>query len=343
MFDNKFTRRDPLAESVRQVMIENDIRRQVELTLNEQLGIQSRKQLPHEYLKEYDETLRAAINQTLNEWQGDTRVKTPLGQSGSGSQHARETVPTDAKNKAVDDNVTNNRKKTDESISNPPEKTTPGFTKEESEGSNPRNNREKDLAAKKPPYNKITHADVLKGRGVIAQEELNVALGKNQITRKDPAAPSALAEKLTKKMSAGDVISDFVHSDNPKFAGKSKKKRKEMALAAYYSKQREKKSVNEEVSAILEEIRDNLQEQFVYIYENYDESVMEQFLASLTMEEAYLLGINEETEEESVKAAAAEKENPKPSMDVGGGLPPPAAPTTGWTPKVTPASPEVKR
>ena len=160
---------------------------------------------------------------------------------------------------------------------------------------------------------------------------------------KEEAAPSALAEKLTKKMSAGDVISDFVHSDNPKFAGKSKKKRKEMALAAYYSKQREKKSVNEEVSAILEEIRDNLQEQFVYIYENYDESVMEQFLASLTMEEAYLLGINEETEEESVKAAAAEKENPKPSMDVGGGLPPPAAPTTGWTPKVTPASPEVKR
>ena len=79
MFDNKFTRRDPLAESVRQVMIENDIRRQVELTLNEQLGIQSRKQLPHEYLKEYDETLRAAINQTLNEGEGRGY---PLGKSG---------------------------------------------------------------------------------------------------------------------------------------------------------------------------------------------------------------------------------------------------------------------
>ena len=170
MFDNKFTRRDPLAESVRQVMIENDIRRQVELTLNEQLGIQSRKQLPHEYLKEYDETLRAAINQTLNEGEGRGY---PLGKSESGNQHARATPEltrqreAELKRSAKDkgDNVTSNIKETDKSISNPPEETTSGFTKEESEGSDPRNNREKDLAAKKPPYNKITHADVLKEIG----------------------------------------------------------------------------------------------------------------------------------------------------------------------------------
>ena len=42
-------------------------------------------------------------------------------------------------------------------------------------------------------------------------------------------------EKLTKGMSAGEVISDFVHSDDPKFAGKSKKERMRMALGAYYS------------------------------------------------------------------------------------------------------------
>ena len=45
-------------------------------------------------------------------------------------------------------------------------------------------------------------------------------------------------EVITKATPAGEVISDFVHSDNPKFAGKSKDKRKQMALAAYYSKQR---------------------------------------------------------------------------------------------------------
>ena len=49
----------------------------------------------------------------------------------------------------------------------------------------------------------------------------------------------ALDEVLTKSTSAGETISDFVHSDNPKFAGKSKEKRKKMALAAYYSKQNE--------------------------------------------------------------------------------------------------------
>ena len=51
-----------------------------------------------------------------------------------------------------------------------------------------------------------------------------------------------LQEVLGKDDPAGKWISDFVHSDNPKFAGKSKEKRKQMALAAYYAKQR-----NEEV------------------------------------------------------------------------------------------------
>jgi len=243
MFDNRFTRKDPLAESVRQVMIENDIRRQVELTLNEQLGIQSRKQLPHELHESYDATLNAAINNALNE-----------GCSWS-----------------------------------------KGKMEEESEGSEPRNEKEHKLAAMKPPYNKITHADVLKGRGVIAQEEMNVALGKNPITRKDPKAPQAMQEKLTKKMSAGDVISDFVHSKNPKFAGKSKKERQRMALGAYYSKHPEesRKKMDESVQSILEEIRDNLQEQFVYVYENGNEAMMEQFLASLTEDQSELLGLSE--------------------------------------------------
>ena len=47
-----------------------------------------------------------------------------------------------------------------------------------------------------------------------------------------------LQEVLGKDAKAADWISDFVHSDNPKFAGKSKEKRKQMALAAYYAKQR---------------------------------------------------------------------------------------------------------
>ena len=45
-------------------------------------------------------------------------------------------------------------------------------------------------------------------------------------------------EVLTKSTTAGETIHDFMHSKNPKFAGKSKEKRKQMALAAYYAKQR---------------------------------------------------------------------------------------------------------
>ena len=45
-------------------------------------------------------------------------------------------------------------------------------------------------------------------------------------------------EVLSKDATAGDWISDFIKSDNPKFAGKSEAKRKEMALAAYYAAQK---------------------------------------------------------------------------------------------------------
>lgn len=47
-------------------------------------------------------------------------------------------------------------------------------------------------------------------------------------------------EKLTKRMKASDVISDFVHSQDPKFQGKSKKERMKMALGAYYGMHPEK-------------------------------------------------------------------------------------------------------
>ena len=54
-----------------------------------------------------------------------------------------------------------------------------------------------------------------------------------------------LNEVLSKDADASAWIHDFVHSDNPKFEGKSVKKRQQMALAAYYDKQR-----NEEVEQI---------------------------------------------------------------------------------------------
>ena len=58
-----------------------------------------------------------------------------------------------------------------------------------------------------------------------------------------------LDEKLTKAMSAGDVIHDFVHSDDPKFKGKSTKQRQKMALGAYYGMHPEKKKRLEEMAS----------------------------------------------------------------------------------------------
>jgi hypothetical protein len=60
-----------------------------------------------------------------------------------------------------------------------------------------------------------------------------------------------IGEVLTKKTTAGETISDFVHSKNPKFAGKSKEERKRMALGAYYAKQNEEAGeTNENFSAV---------------------------------------------------------------------------------------------
>ena len=52
-------------------------------------------------------------------------------------------------------------------------------------------------------------------------------------------------EVLSAKDPVSKWIHDFVHSDNTKFAGKSKKQRQQQALAAYYSK---KRSVKEDAA-----------------------------------------------------------------------------------------------
>jgi hypothetical protein len=60
----------------------------------------------------------------------------------------------------------------------------------------------------------------------------------------------SLEEKLKASDPAGTYINDFVHSDNPKFEGKSKSKRIQMALAASYAAKG--KSKNEEVESVEE-------------------------------------------------------------------------------------------
>jgi hypothetical protein len=60
----------------------------------------------------------------------------------------------------------------------------------------------------------------------------------------------ALYEVLSKDAKAGDYISDFVHSTNPKFDGKSKKERINMALGAYYNTHKKKDGISEEAEEL---------------------------------------------------------------------------------------------
>lgn len=64
MFNKKT---DPLASSVQKVMQENALRRQLEQKLNEELGVASKKALPHELHADYDDVLTENIETALTE------------------------------------------------------------------------------------------------------------------------------------------------------------------------------------------------------------------------------------------------------------------------------------
>ena len=163
-------------------MKQNEVHRQAEAALNEELGISSKKALPHEYHEAYDRALQESIKEKLKE-------NKPISHPNQSIISKQDGDP--------------------ESISS------------------------KDLSILR---NK-------KKAGIaIRQEEANVATtGKHPVTPAKGAKPAGqLEEKLTKKMSAGDIISDFVRSEDPKFAGKSKKERQKMALGAYYGMHPEK-------------------------------------------------------------------------------------------------------
>lgn len=74
MFNNK---KDPLIDSVKKVMEENELRRQAELDLNEELGIASKRALPHEHHANYDALLEQKIAEALHPNQQKLDVHEP--------------------------------------------------------------------------------------------------------------------------------------------------------------------------------------------------------------------------------------------------------------------------
>jgi hypothetical protein len=84
---------------------------------------------------------------------------------------------------------------------------------------------------------KLDSDDFKKLRGEETEEELD----------------ALISEVLSADQPAGKWISDFIDSDNPKFAGKSKEKRKQMALAAYYAAQKKESTEYESFIELDEE------------------------------------------------------------------------------------------
>jgi hypothetical protein len=80
------------------------------------------------------------------------------------------------------------------------------------------------------------------GKGALIANKMRTLNMGDDIDQEDL---DALHEVLSKDAKAGDWISDFVHSTNPKFEGKSKKERINMALGAYYSTQKKKDGISE--------------------------------------------------------------------------------------------------
>ena len=65
---NDFMKKDdPLVGSVQKIMRENNLRREVEKVLNEELGVYSKKVLPFELHKAYDEVLEESVQSSLAE------------------------------------------------------------------------------------------------------------------------------------------------------------------------------------------------------------------------------------------------------------------------------------
>lgn len=96
----------------------------------------------------------------------------------------------------------------------------------------------------------LTVADVKGPKKDSISAPENLAKNRNEeveLTEEEKELDIQINEVLSKDASAGDWIHDFVHSDNPKFAGKSKAERKKMALGAYYGKQNENYANNNDM------------------------------------------------------------------------------------------------
>ena len=330
MFNKK---NDPLVESVKAVMKQNEVHRQAEAALNEELGISSKKALPHEYHAQYDALLEAKV------------FHADAVEAGKLASKFRDTV---------DKLLTGKSKKTpDDDHYKQQLKRRKGTLDEKI------NMSKADIAELRPPKKKFTGADLAALRAGEHKMEEESGLKSTMNGTDTPAKGAKPAGKLEEKATEAQkekihkVMSEFkrrkLHSGSKKGptvtsreqavaialnqAGLSKKKMNEAKIPSheelidahksYFNKNEMERTPAEIADAakymhkalsnpdhpdhsnakkalrqimaesVIDEIRENLEANLIAIHESGDDELFENYVNSLTEEELEILGLNE--------------------------------------------------
>ena len=140
-----------------------------------------------------------------------------------------------------------------------------------------------DEAAKVEPKYKETYAAMIKGKGPLKLKKYDnpdkVVRGRVVNTIKNESLK--IAEKLGKKAKVGDYIEDFTDSNAPQFKGKSDKKKKQMAVAAFLNKEEQKL---DEIDAIMQEdAKDKSEENYSNYFKKMDKNRLNELVKAALM------------------------------------------------------------
>lgn len=286
----KTNKNDPLVESIKNVMEHNDFLRRVETAVNEHFGVTSKKALPHERHAEYDalfeETKRCAMEEEKKDDDNKSSPATPEHhraeairihkqiKSGGKMPHlvAKKKEHEDAYKRMTGRKI-DYPKDLDEAVG--PEKYSHDQKKfamlgnVSGHGGNPK---------------KIDKQDLKAARGGHAHK---VGL--------EEKATEAQKEKVAKVMHKWKQGKEHIGKSEKTVPVTKKGQKQAVAIALSQAGLSKKDKMNEETSidSILEEIRTNLEEQLVSVFESGDETAFAEYVSSLTEEQLEILGLME--------------------------------------------------
>jgi len=257
MFNNK---KDPVADTIKDIMNRTALRNKVEEALNEQLGVSSRKAIPHEYLAQYD----AMLAEQQDQAEKKTRAPTEGDKAEAASLESKKDLPN-----PIADRLMNQGSYTPSAREG---KAVPPLEKLQEKLSP----KQKELAGKAGDPNKIEAADLKKLRDETLDEQ--------QLQEKATEAQKEKVARVMREYKKGKL-----HSGSKK-GPKVTDEKQAVAIAMSQAGLSNKKKMDESLQSIQEEIRNNLLEKLNFVYENYGEQAAQYAYDTLNEEERGILG-----------------------------------------------------